>query len=76
MPVYEYQCQDCGQRFDMLRSMRDADEPAICKHCKSNQTRRAISAFFATSDGRSVTQTVSSGGCSGCSGGSCGSCSQ
>lgn len=72
MPVYEYTCKDCGHRFDMMRSMKDSDAVAICKHCKSENTRRLLSVFFASSDGRAVTHD--SGGCGGCSGGSCGSC--
>lgn len=74
MPLYEYLCQDCGHRFDTMRSMKDADSPATCKSCHSDHTRRMISVFFAASDGRSVTTTNGNGGCSGCSGGSCASC--
>jgi len=25
MPLYEYRCQKCGKRFEMLRKMQDAD---------------------------------------------------
>lgn len=72
MPLYEYVCKDCGHHFDALRSMKDADKVIACRSCHSEQTQRALSVFYAASDGRSVTQ--SSGGCGGCSGGSCGSC--
>jgi putative FmdB family regulatory protein len=71
MPIYEYNCKDCGHRFDALRSMKDADQPIKCKKCFGENTTRGISVFFAQADGRSV---VSSGGCGGCSGGSCSSC--
>jgi putative FmdB family regulatory protein len=72
MPLYEYICKNCGHHFDTLRSFKEADKPIRCKNCLSEQTSRAISIFFAQSDGRSITQ--SSAGCGGCSGGSCGSC--
>ncbi len=72
MPLYEYVCKDCGHHFDMLRSMRDADKPVACKSCRSEHTSRALSVFFAASEGRSV--AGSGGGCGGCSGGSCSSC--
>jgi len=73
MPLYEYLCEDCGHRFDMMRSMKDSDAVAVCKNCQSEHTRRLLSVFFASSEGRSVTHQ-SSEGCGGCSGGSCGSC--
>ena len=76
MAIYEYVCNNCGHRFDMMRSMKDADAPASCKNCESRQTKRALSVFFASSAGRAVTAKSGgncSGGCGGC-GGSCGSC--
>lgn len=72
MPLYEYVCKDCGYHFDALRSMKDADKEILCRSCHSENTSRAISVFFASSEGRSVTS--SGGGCSGCAGGSCASC--
>lgn len=72
MPLYEYVCTDCGHHFDALRSMKDADKPINCRSCQSVQTKRALSVFFASSEGRSVTAGASS--CGGCSGGSCSSC--
>lgn len=76
MPIYEYLCNDCGHRFEIMRSMKDADAPVSCKICESQRTKRALSVFFASSEGRAVTAKSGgscSGGCSGC-GGSCGSC--
>jgi putative FmdB family regulatory protein len=72
MPLYEYVCKDCGHHFDTLRSMKDADKPIQCRSCQSQQTSRALSVFFASSEGRSVASSGS--GCGGCSGGSCSSC--
>ena len=72
MPLYEYVCKDCGHHFDTLRSMKDADKTILCKSCHSENTARAISVFFASSEGRAV--TTSNSGCGGCSGGSCSSC--
>jgi putative FmdB family regulatory protein len=73
MPIYEYICKECGQEFDALRSMKDADNPIECKNCHSIQTMRVISAFFAASNGKSLTPAAS--GCGGCGGGkTCSSC--
>ncbi len=30
MALYEYKCAECDERFDLMRSMRAADEPAEC----------------------------------------------
>ncbi|HEX9767266.1 MAG TPA: zinc ribbon domain-containing protein [Nitriliruptorales bacterium] len=30
MPVYEYRCPTCHDRFELLRSFSQADQPAIC----------------------------------------------
>ncbi len=78
MPVYEYSCKTCGNHFDKLRPMRDADELILCVNCQSADTHRMLSRVFAHSEGRSMAESSSSSGsscsCGGCSGGSCGSC--
>lgn len=72
MPLYEYVCKDCGHHFDALRSMKDADQPIACRSCRGEHTNRALSVFFATSEGRAV--AGGGGGCAGCGGGSCAGC--
>jgi putative FmdB family regulatory protein len=76
MPLYEYVCKDCGNHFDALRSMKDADKPIECRSCHGSETKRAMSVFFAASEGRSIAGTGGCGGAcgGGCSGGSCSSC--
>ena len=44
MPLYEYQCGECEARFEMLRPMSRADEPAICPQGHPG-AKRAISTF-------------------------------
>lgn len=72
MPIYEYKCQECGKRFEALRSIKDADDPIQCQACRSMKTQRIPSACFSKVAGGSASSA--SGGCSGCSGGSCASC--
>jgi putative FmdB family regulatory protein len=43
MPIYAYNCSDCGQTFDELVRKPD-DEPSECKYCKSAAIARAVSA--------------------------------
>ncbi len=41
MPIYEYQCKDCGHRFDELRSY-DEPDPS-CPKCESLKTAKLVS---------------------------------
>jgi putative FmdB family regulatory protein len=73
MAIYEYVCESCKNEFDLMRPMKEADEPAACQTCGSRKTKRKLSLFNAQSGGKSVAGT-SAPSCSGCAGGSCGSC--
>lgn len=66
MPIYEYECQDCGKEFEKIMSFsaEDIDSPE-CPGCQSRQTQRLISRV--ASHGQ-----VGSGGYSGSSCGSSG----
>ncbi len=74
MPLYEYACQNCGKKFDALRSIKDADSPLDCVSCQSHDTKRQLSTCFSHSAGGSSSSPSAGGGCGGCSGGACGSC--
>jgi putative FmdB family regulatory protein len=42
MPIYEFDCAECGERFeDLLPAGADGAE---CRHCGSSDTRRVFSA--------------------------------
>lgn len=73
MPIYEYVCQDCGKRFEVIRAIKDADTPIPCKACHSDQTQRAVSVFYAQS-GSQIIAGGNGPGCAGCSSTSCASC--
>jgi len=70
MPIYEYYCQDCNTKFELIRDIAKANDPAKCQKCGSKNTKRLISKFY--SQGSS--ENSSSSGCSSCSGGNCSSC--
>jgi putative FmdB family regulatory protein len=45
MPIYEYRCQACDERFDKLvRSSRREGVEILCPVCQSGDVRRLISA--------------------------------
>jgi putative FmdB family regulatory protein len=45
MPLYEYRCEDCGQAFEQLRRMQDADRGLVCPKCRSDRVERLMSTF-------------------------------
>ena len=45
MPMYEYRCRKCDQRFEMLRRMADTDDDLACPECRSDEVERLLSAF-------------------------------
>jgi putative FmdB family regulatory protein len=66
MPMFEYVCRACGERFEELRS-REQDQPApACPECGSEQVVKLFSAFASPSSG-------STSGTGGPGGPSCGS---
>ena len=80
MALYEYKCAECDERFDLMRSMRAADEPAECPECGGSESRRLISNFASVTPGASVMSTNpvmnarmagGGGGGGGCCGGGC-----
>ena len=52
MPIYEYLCKDCGNRFEQIKPMSTADEKISCPKCASLEVRRLISVVNAFSGGK------------------------
>lgn len=40
MPIYEFECEECGERFEELVG---AGEAAVCRGCGSGRARRLYS---------------------------------
>lgn len=43
MPIYEFECGECGKRFDRLQKLSDPD-PTDCPVCARPSVRRRITA--------------------------------
>lgn len=43
MPIYEYQCDDCGHKLEILQRMRD-DPLKTCPSCSHDTLRKLVSA--------------------------------
>jgi putative FmdB family regulatory protein len=49
MPIYEYKCGDCGNHYEQIRRMSEADTGLECPKCRSERIRRQLSSFATTS---------------------------
>ncbi|GAB4197197.1 MAG: hypothetical protein Kow00105_11290 [Phycisphaeraceae bacterium] len=65
MPIYEYQCEQCGHVTEALRTMSQADEPIACESCGAEKTHRIHSEFAAASS-KLDTPAIPPGGCGRC----------
>lgn len=65
MPMFEYVCRACGERFEELRSVRDEGPGPVCPECGSEKVVKLLSTFAAPSPTSSRT---AGGGASSCGG--------
>jgi putative FmdB family regulatory protein len=43
MPLYEYECDACGERFEVIQKFSD-ESPETCRLCSKGPVRRLVSA--------------------------------
>lgn len=69
MPIYEYECFDCGKRFEIFQKI--SEEPLkVCKECKGRLNRLiSMCSFQLKGSGWYVTDYKSPGSSSGGNGG-------
>ncbi len=74
MPIYEYHCPDCDQKFELLRPLSQADEGGSCPRCQ-NTARRIMSSFACFSkEGSGLTSSIGGNSCGSCNTTSCNTC--
>jgi putative FmdB family regulatory protein len=47
MPLYEYRCPQCQNRFEILQRMGDGAEGVRCPSCGAERVERQLSTFAA-----------------------------
>ncbi|MFN3472310.1 MAG: FmdB family zinc ribbon protein [Aquificaceae bacterium] len=71
MPIFEFQCEECGAIFEEL-ILGGKIEDVRCRRCQSPRIKKVLSQVAFKSGGKFIASGGS--GCSSCSGGSCSSC--
>jgi putative FmdB family regulatory protein len=62
MPLYEYQCRDCGEEFEKMARFSEAEQNPPCPQCQGKDTKKKISSFASLGNflGGSATPAASS----------------
>jgi len=79
MPIFEYQCQDCNSKYEILHKSISSKEEVYCPDCRSKNNKKLISTFSSMESGSSDYSgpNCATGNCDipsygGCSSGMCG----
>ena len=77
MPVYEYVCSECDNKFEQLRPLSQAENEANCPKCHQPAKRimSVVAVYSMASSG--IPKPVAGSGsssCSSCSSGNCSTC--
>jgi len=69
MPMYDYQCKNCGEKFEeLVFSSTVPDEDIVCPKCGEHQAERLLSAPAISGGSDSVSFFSSGSSCGGGSG--------
>jgi putative FmdB family regulatory protein len=69
MPLYEYTCQECQNRFEVLQRIGEGAEGVQCPECDSDDIEKEFSTFASASDSGGMSFGGGSGACGGGGGG-------
>lgn len=47
MPIYEYECRPCKERFERLLSYKESDKPQRCVKCGKEARKQVSRTSFA-----------------------------
>jgi len=66
MPVYEYTCSKCDNKFELLRKFSESGEDAVCPKCQG-KAKRVLSTFACFSkDSSGLASSIGGSSCSSC----------
>jgi putative FmdB family regulatory protein len=67
MPLFEYKCNDCNTKYEVLHKSISNPSDVICPNCNSLNAKKLLSTFSA-----SISDSLGSSDSNGCTDGSCG----
>jgi putative FmdB family regulatory protein len=47
LPLYEYRCRGCGERFEVLQRLGASGDDVLCPRCGEERPERVLSTFAA-----------------------------
>jgi len=62
MPIYEYKCESCGHRFDVLQSIGENGDKLSCPECGAPKPEKIFSAFASSGNSSAVGGGYAGGG--------------
>jgi putative FmdB family regulatory protein len=54
MPIYEYQCEDCGKISEFLIGVSREDDDIRCQYCGSEKMKKILSKSFVSASGNLI----------------------
>jgi putative FmdB family regulatory protein len=45
MPIYEYECRNCQERFEVVQRMNEDNSKVRCPKCGRDRPQKVLSAF-------------------------------
>ncbi len=63
MPIYEYRCEDCDHRFEILQRLGEGADGLSCPDCGAPRLSKMFSTFAANADGGSAQPAAAGAGC-------------
>ena len=74
MPIYEYVCTECKEKFELLRPFSRADEDAECPQCNSKAERALSTICCLTTGENGETTSIAGSSCATCGSSNCATC--
>jgi putative FmdB family regulatory protein len=65
MPLYDYQCNECGEVFELMVRFSEASQIQTCPKCESKNTQKKLSivaSFKVSSTGSTSSSSCNSSG--------------